>query len=356
MKLKRLFPLIIVLALALGGCSSRGQVSNWPGLAAEDLLYLAEGQVFAIDAVTHNPVWAFPEEKSANLLIFTPPAMTENGRLIVGGASKDNRLFALDAATGRQIWEFDQAARGWVAPFLVQDGIIYAPNGDGILYALDLDGNLLWTFEAGSPLWAKPVAAEENLYLTSLDHRLYALDLHTGIKRWEATLPAASTHAPAIDLENGWLYVGGLTEQLLALNMENGQVAWTFDTDGRIWQSPILKDGVLYFGDQTGRCYALQVADQTLLWQDVRVEGGIIASPLVLEDQVIFAADNGQLYAVSLAGEMLWSRQVEGKEPAIYTPPLWAAGEEIIVAPMNADVLLAAFSPTGQPLWTFASK
>ncbi len=349
--------MILLLALLLGGCSSRGQVRNWPGLAAdEDVLYLADGQLLALDAVTRNPLWAFPEEKDPNLLIFAAPAQTPDGHLIVGGAAKDNRLFSLDAATGQQVWAFEQAERGWVAPVLVLDDVIYAPNSDGFLYVLDLDGNLLWTFEAGSPLWAQPVADENTLYLTSLDHRLYALDLRSGEKRWEAELPAASTHAPAVDPENGWLYVGGLTEQILALDAASGEVAWQFDTNGRVWQTPVLRDGVLYFGDQSGRFYALQTADQSLVWPVLQPDGGVIAAPLVLADQVVFATDSGQVYGVSLQGEILWTQTVEGKEPAIYTPPIVSTGGEIVVAPMDADAQLAAFSPAGLPAWTFASK
>ncbi len=357
--MKKKFALLLVIALAiiLSGCSARGQINNWPGLSAADgYIYLANGQVHAIDEKAHTLAWAFPAKQDPNLLIFTPPVFTEDGTIIVGGAAKDNRLFSLDAKSGQEIWTFDQAERGWVAPPLVRDGIIYAPNSDGRLYVLDLDGQLLWTFDAGSPLWAQPVANEDTLFLTSLNHRLFALTLADGTLRWEAPLPAASTHAPTIDTTNNRLYIGGLTDQIMALNAANGQTAWTFSTAGRIWQTPVLQDNTLYFGDQSGQFYALQTSDQTLQWDRVRPGNGVIASPLVQAEQIIFVTDSGQIYAVSPAGEIRWARQIEGKEPAIYTPPILTSSGEIVIAPMNADALLVAYSPEGQLLWTFTSK
>jgi outer membrane protein assembly factor BamB len=345
---KTLFLLLLMTVLLLTGCSSRGQVRNWPGLTVlGDTLYLSDGQVRALDVDSMTLRWQYPESKDPNNPVFVPAALAPDGALVVGGVYKDHALYFLSPENGAVVRTFSGALRGWVAPALVLDGTIYAPNADGVLYALDPDGALVWKFESGSPLWAPPVTDGTNLYVTALDHRLFALNLKTGQRLWEVTLPAASTHAPAMDVENGRLYLGGLTEQLLAIDTADGSIAWTFETQGRIWQTPVLKDGVLYFGDHAGAFYALDVVSQDEIWPQLQPDGAVVAAPLVLDDKVIFGTATGRVYAVSFEGEILWTASLEGKEPKIYTPPVLLPNGNIAIAAIDADAAVYVYSPSG---------
>lgn len=354
---KILFLLLLMTALLLAGCSSRGQVSNWPGLVViGDTLYLSDGQVHALDAASLTLRWQYPESKDLNNPIFIPPAVSPDGTLIVGGASKNHDLDFVAPESGQLLRSFSGAQRGWVAPALVVDDMIYAPNADGVLYALSADGTLQWKFESGSPLWSSPVTDGAKLYVTALDHRLFALDLQTGKPVWEVTLPAASTHAPAVDVENGRLYLGGLIEQLLAVSTADGSIVWTLDTQGRIWQTPVLKDGVLYFGDHAGVFYALDVNTRQPIWPALQPDGAVVASPLVLDDAVIFGTATGQVYSVSLEGQVLWTATLDGNEPKIYTSPVLLPNGNIAIAAMDADAAIYVYSQTGTLINKFTEK
>lgn len=355
MKFNKMVLIFLALfAALLAGCSSRGQLTNWPAVTADQqVVYLSNGAyLVAWDVETNQEVWRFPEKPDGKLLIFAPAELTEDGQLIVGGAaSKDARLFSLNPQTGAINWSFDEADRGWVAAVTIDQGVIYAPNSNGILYAFDLQGHLLWTFDAGSPLWAQPAVEGDTLFLTALNHEIYALDTATGKQRWVAGLPSTSTAKVAVDADNQRLYVGGLMDQIIALDARSGETVWTYPTAGWVWQTPVLKDGVLYFGDQSGAFYALDVAEQKSLWGNLQPDGGVVASPLVLDDLVVFVTETGSIYGVSPDGKIQWTQHAAGEDVAFYTPPVALSDGSVVVAPMNIDAKLIVYGHDGRHLF-----
>ncbi len=44
-------------------------------------------------------------------------------------------------------------------------------------------------------------------------------------------------------------------------------ILWTFPTQGEIWSSPAVKDGIVYFGSDDQSVYAVSVKTQKLKWQ-----------------------------------------------------------------------------------------
>ena len=103
MKKTRTFLIISLLTLSmiLSACGSRMSASSWPGISVnENEVYLAYNQhVYALDlnSVNQSQIqekWRFPAEAQANVTFFTPPVLTEDGQLLVGGY--DNVFYSLD--------------------------------------------------------------------------------------------------------------------------------------------------------------------------------------------------------------------------------------------------------------------
>ncbi|MFO8008468.1 MAG: PQQ-binding-like beta-propeller repeat protein, partial [Candidatus Brocadiia bacterium] len=94
-----------------------------------------------------------------------------------------------------------------------------------------------------------------------------------------------------------------------------------FATPGPVLSSPVVHDGVVYFGcrpDDAGKggmfC-ALDAGTMELLWS-VEVPGGVDSSACVHEGVVYFGGRNGRLYAVTAGregGQTRWAVQVAGK-------------------------------------------
>lgn len=321
--------------------------SSWPSVTVEqETVYLAHAtDIVALRLSDGVQVWRFPEKADNSKLFYAAPALAGD-QVLVGDYS--NVLHSLNAENGLERWTFNEAKGRYVAPPLVVDDRILAPSADHNLYALDLQGNLRWKFQARHALWAQPASDGERVYQPSMDHFLYALQLSTGNLLWSLDLGGAMVYQPALD-ENGILYVGTLTNEMVAVDGQNGNELWRYATAGGVWSKPVVHEGVLYFGDQSGAFYALDAANGSLKWK-LESEGSIIASPVLLPDGLVYVVDNGEVYHIGFNGQQIWPRTISGK---LYGSPV-VAGERIVVPVLQGEKLLMAFDLEGNQTWSYA--
>ena len=257
--------------------------------------------------------------------------------------------FALTGCTGRDVIG---TARGWT-PVTVSDGVVYAASRDGNVLALDSkaldedeDAEPIWEYTPSKEnglgsVFGPPAVGEEFVYVGgSFDDgdlgRLVALrkDRESSGRieegEWEVDLPGAIIGGPA--LAPGLVLVGSEDGNLYAFNTrdpregsedpELGERLWTFPTEGlrkgkskdkRIWSTPIVADGVVYFGAMDDFFYAVSLeeglrANERLLWK-FETDGAIITTPLVLDNKVIFGSFDREFYALDTSdnGRLLWS-------------------------------------------------
>jgi eukaryotic-like serine/threonine-protein kinase len=357
MKTKRIaliFSLFLLLSIFLSSCVGGAAASSWPGLTVTaDTAYLANGQtVLAIDLAKGEETWRFPTKPIKGAGFYAPPALTEEGSLVVGGYNKT--IYGL-TNSGQQTWFFDQAKNSFIASPLIANGKIFAPNSDGKLYVLDQNGqNSNSIFESPHSLWAKPVIAEGCLLLAAMDHSVYCLDSQTGEVIWKSVdLGGALVDTPTLGTD-GVLYVGTLGNSVVALNVRNGEVVDSFPTEGWVWSSPLLYNGRLYFGDLKGNFYTLDasnLAEVKKITPDIEEKRAIIGRPVVFDNKVYFGSETGKVYAVDPeTGELVKTITVGGK---IYAAPV-VAGELLLVAPNGFDSVLVAFDADGNQRWAFA--
>ncbi len=347
--------IFLLLAVALSACSGSAFAStSWPGIIAdENAAYLAYNQhVYAINLDTGIEKWRYPQEADNKISFYAPPALTTDGQLIVGGYN--NLLYSLDPANGSLNWTFDQAKNRFIGSPLVRETGIFAPSADGNLYALDLNGNLLWPpYKIQKPLWAQPAADEdcECIYLTSMDHHVYAINAENGTLVWKSEdLRGAIVGTPAYDA-NSTLYVGTFSNEMLAFDAKTGRVKWRFPTDGWVWSGPALAEEMLLFGDLNGNFYALDATNGAELWR-LQPNGPIVSTPLVVGDTIYFTTEENTIYAVDKDGNPVWNQTVSGK---IYASPV-LAGDLILVAPIESDTLLVALMGSGAQKWNFTPE
>lgn len=359
MKTNRLIFLTLWLSLVLllNACSGSSTIPNsWPGLSASgQVAYLAyHTQVYAINTSTGAQQWSYPAEPNNRFQFYAEPVLSSDGQLIVGGYH--HILYSLDAESGQLNWEFSQAKNRYIGSPLITEKGIYAPNADKNLYALDLNGNLRWSFMTKGEIWGKPVASQDGktIYLTSLDHTVYAIDAESGKMLWNtADLGGAVLGTPALG-EDGTLYVGTLGSEVFALDSQSGSIRWKVSTEGWVWSGIALDNDRLYFGDLNGNLYALQAKDGSLVWQvkSEQLDGPIVATPLIYKDTLYLATESGTLYALNREGNIQWSQPIGGK---LYTTPV-TADDLLLVSPMNAEEILVAMTMDGVRKWSFSVK
>jgi outer membrane protein assembly factor BamB len=344
--------LLAVLALSLGACSGRRILATgWAGVTvAEDTVYFSYGpQAFALNLKNGSQIWQFPAEPIKGADFYAAPVLADEGsQLIV--ASYNSILYSIDPVTAVEKWSFEGASGRYIATPLVTEQGIFAPSADNSLYALDFDGNLLWSFQTGDPLWASPAWSESCgcIYQASMDHRLYALDAETGELRWKTDdLGGPIVSSPALS-EDGLIIVSTFNNEVLAFDEGTREIAWRFNTSDWSWASPVIDGLKVYASDISGIFYALDLDTGELLWQ-LQPGGGIYSAPLVQDGMIYISTDASSLVVANSDGVTQRNQPIEGK---LYAGPI-AAGDNLLLAPTDAEYYLVAYNTSGVQVWGF---
>src|SRR4030095_7961827 len=138
----------LLAALLLSGCTGS---TVWPGLSASDnVAYLANtSAVHAIDLNNGQELWKFSGQGGGFLnsnpsLFVTTPVITEDGLLIILDSGNKHIIYAVNTKdinqsdqTPNVAWRFADAKGHWIAPPLIVENHLFAPNSDGNVYVLD---------------------------------------------------------------------------------------------------------------------------------------------------------------------------------------------------------------------------
>ena len=258
-----------------------------------------------------------------------------------------------ETKTPAEAWKFTGAKDHWVAAPLVIENHLFAPNSDGSLYVFDLsDGQSskqpVKVIELAGHLWAQPVTDGQSIFVSSLDHSVFAIDKDSYNIIWHKDLEAAIPGSPVL-AEDGSLYVGSFNSQLEKFDPATGTHRAVEKTTGWVWGTPSLMENNLYFADLSGNFYSFDITQGKYNWTPVKPDGPITASPLAFNDVFLVATESGSIYEVNKEGQSkLWS-QPGGK---IYTTPV-LGGDLVLVSPLGAEAFLYAYDLNGHQAWAF---
>ena len=349
----------VLLTSFLTSCAGGGQaVASWPEVTIDldrETAYLAAGPfLHAINLTNGSEKWHFPAEANNKISFYAAPALTQDGQVILSGY--DHKVYSLDPASGAEKWVFSEGTNRYIASPLAYETGIYAPSSDNFLYALDLSGISRWKFETDHVQWSTPATDGKNLFLPSMNHHIHALEIETGNLVWESEDLGGSIAGSLALGPDGVMYAGTIGSELLAIDMQNGQVKWRMPADGWVWSGPVLDGDRLYFGDMAGSVYAVNARDGSVIWKiqpDTGENRAITGKPLVMGDALYFGAASGTLYSVNTSdGSPRWNKIFEGK---MHFGP-YAAGERILVAPTAKAPTLVALDLNGNQVWAFSQK
>jgi outer membrane protein assembly factor BamB len=267
---------------------------------ANGVVYIGSGDqnVYALDASTGALRWTF----ATGDVVHASPAVA-NGVVYVG--SWDRNLYAIDASTGRERWRYTTGNDttiynqiGIASSAAVAGGLVFVGGRDGHFHVVDAaTGQLKWKHNnRGGWTIASPAVKDGIVYFPTSDGtRFKALEASTGNVKFDLQNKAVSFSSPA--LAGDVAFYGTSDGYLNAVSLTEGTLKATFQTDGSKENGP-------KFTDENGRLRTnLMYPDRTLdgLMIGMRTMmtlGSVLSSPVVVDGVVYFGSTDGHLYAV----------------------------------------------------------
>jgi outer membrane protein assembly factor BamB/predicted phosphodiesterase len=229
--------------------------------------------------------------------------------------------------------------------------------GDGTL-------RLAWERDLGAPIQAGLASLGESAVVAAtVAGRVVAVE---PARRWSADVGGAVLGTPLVDPAGQLVVVGTAARQIVALQAEDGHVAWRFATaqpalGAATWTDAIERaprGAVLVSAGRT--LYALDARDGGLLWQ--AETGGIVAGrPAVTATTAVVGSGDGRAHAFDLAtGEPRWQVVLSARESPYRTMiygPWWTQATTLPADRVLLSTVSAAWAldgATGAQAWRIA--
>jgi outer membrane protein assembly factor BamB len=148
-------------------------------------------------------------------------------------------------------------------------------------------------------------------------------------------------------IRGGKAYLGSNSGKVFAIDAKTGKADWGFETGARVRCTTAVAGGTVYCGSDGANFYALDATTGAERWR-FPTGGPVQASPVVVGGIVIFAANDHNVYALDRrTGRKLWNFRTE--YPLVQAPPV-VHGEQVFAAQW-VDWVYALDIKTGEEQW-----
>lgn len=187
-----------------------------------------DGEIIAIRAVDGGVVW----RRAVAARLQVQPALVGD-RLYAG--FDDGQVVALRVDTGEPVWT--QQIGGRASGLLADTRRVFVGSTDNYLYGLmAATGAISWRWPTGADLVGRPILDDRNVYFSSMDNLLRAVDQRNGAQRWKRGLTLRPTRGPAG--AGDALLVSGQASGVPAYLRSNGSPAGEVTTEGDLVALP----------------------------------------------------------------------------------------------------------------------
>ncbi len=225
---------------------------------------------------------------------------------------------------------------------LVFDKYLYVTSLNGRLYCLNIsDGKEVWNFKTGSddsrqPIRSSPATDGTTIVFGCDDGCVYAVDRTSGTRNWKFQTEHSIFASPII--VDGRVIVGSLDGKVYCLELMTGNLDWNLDTNSKIFGAASTNGKLAFVGTADGLCYALDVATGSVAWK-FKAKSVINSAPLVADDILYVGSLDKNLYALSIqTGNQVWSFIAEGRikvSPVIWNGTLLLTSEDNYVTALR---------------------
>ena len=235
-------------------------VHSSPAYASGTLYFGSwDSYFYAVDAATGKEKWRFhggEDELIHNQVGFQSSPVIAGGFVYTG--CRDSNVYALDASTGKESWHFNNQG-SWVisSPAVVNGKLLFATSDSSLFQALDAaTGKQLYKQDTKAYVFSSPAVAGDTVYYGVLNGTLEARDLNTGELLWDYRTEASKKN-------RGWLLTSDRKFNTVMLYPSGWRESASYAVErqyglGAIASSPLIANGVVYFGSGDGYLYAIE--------------------------------------------------------------------------------------------------
>ena len=270
-----------------GMLSTYGGRTNFPTIF-EDMLFVSgvttgwdqtaipAHRVLALDKKSGAPIWMMstrprPEDTTYSTPVFT--VLNGQAAMVLGAA--DGALYGLQPRTGKVIWKYQASPRGINVTPLVENGIVYCAHGEqnesdrtlpiGAMFAFD--GNTTGDIPENKLLWSVPGKTIGRSSPVMVGERVYFAD------------------------DSG---------TLIGINAKTGKVEVEKKLGRIMFGSPVVSDGKIYIGENTGRMYSLKPTENGIdvLGQTRLNDGGEVFGSIAISNGRLYLPTNKALFCI----------------------------------------------------------
>ena len=270
-----------------------GEIRSSSSIAYDTTVYIASSDknLYAFSK-NGNAVWsALP---LGGKLTATPAVDSVANRLYIGVSNRN--FVAVNRATGLVSWSYFTDAPIKNSAVITQDRKLIFATQKGTLYGFDLNTLTSPTWQMALPDSVPSSLALDDqgfVYVGTGVGRLLKISLPTGQQPsivWQVQTGSAITGSPVIDA-NGILYVGSTDSKLYAVDIQTGNVKWTFTTKAAIRSTPAISNaGIIYFGNDDGEVFAL---DSNKIIQWYFNTSSAVSAPLLYYNSTLYLGTLG---------------------------------------------------------------
>ena len=278
-----------------------GPADSTPALVGDKLFVFArdgaDEVTTCLEAATGKQVWQ--DKSPAGATVGRPadghpgprssPAVSD-GKIVTLGVG--GIVSCLDAATGKPVWrnsEYKGVPRFFTAasPIIVE-GMAIVPlgggNAGGAVVAFDLaSGKEKWKCAGEGAAYASPVlltADGVKQIVTMLERSVVGISLADGKLLWQRPAPTSgmgfyNASTPVVD--GPMVFISGSGAGFTALKIEKkgdgfaATEAWKNGDYGTAFNTPVLKDNMLFAIDSGGKFFCIDAKDGKTLWSGAAV-------------------------------------------------------------------------------------
>ncbi|MCP4229965.1 MAG: PQQ-binding-like beta-propeller repeat protein [bacterium] len=204
--------------------------------------------LYLFDAETGDTVWQIEHPDS----VYNSVGVYMD-KLLVG--DDKGKLTAYSVENGDVDWEMD-ITDGFYSRMFLKGDTLFVGAGKSV-YSIDLlDRKTNWStqLDDDDSIWVMPVVDGDIVYIQVEEH-IYALDAENGEEIWtyETCSYSGGSYGEPVAVMQGKVLTGTPTKKFIALDKDDGKLLWEFDAAEGAWNDrmvvePYTKSGKVIFG------------------------------------------------------------------------------------------------------------